>query len=358
MQPLKESIKKYLPAIAFFAGFFWDALTIGRRVNASDLLILSAYLIAAIPIIMWLVKKTDQLANNAAATTIANHPLELDSNWKARLPYLLLQFLFGSLFCALFILYFKSSSHITAFVWSLGLGALLVANEFLETHYKRFTLIWTLFGFCLILLLNFVIPYVLGSVHWVWFYISVILAVVATNSLKLKISPHLGRIGPTYLVAIVISSAYVLDVIPPVPLVTRDIEVGTKLEKIDGKYVLQQDKAPLWIFWRSTLNSVHINPGDKVYCISSVFAPAGLEAKLYHRWQFYDEKKGWVTMSRIGFALAGGRNNGFRGYTFKQNVAYGQWRVKVETENERTIAIHKFVLESNDDNQRKILKKI
>jgi hypothetical protein len=352
------AIKKYLPALAFFAGFIWDAVTIGRGVNASDLWLLSGYLIATIPIIIWLVKRADLLQNNAAETTLANSiPLE-DAHWKTRLPYMLLQFLFGSLFCALFILYFKSSSHLTAIGWSLGLGVLLVANEFLETAYRRFTLIWTLFGFCSILLLNFVLPYVIGSVHWVWFFISIILAVIITQSLKLKISSHLGNIYPTYVVAVLIASVYVLDVIPPVPLVKKDIEVGTKLVKVSGEYVLQQDKAPPWVFWRNTLDTVHINPGDKVYCLSAVFAPAGLEAKLYHRWQFYDENKGWLTMSRIGFALAGGRNNGFRGYTFKQNVAYGQWRVIVETENERTIAVYKFVLKSNDDNQQKVLKAI
>lgn len=351
-------IKKYIPVVAFFAGFIWDALTIGRSVNASDLWILSAYLIGAIPIISWLVKRANLLQNNAAETTLATSIPLADAHWKTRLPYTLLQFLFGSLFCALFILYFKSSSHLSAIAWSIGLGVLLVANEFLETAYRRFTLIWTLFGFCSILLLNFVLPYVIGSVHWVWFFISIILAVLGTQALKLKISAHLGNIYPTYIVAFLIASVYVLDVIPPVPLVKKEIEVGTKLVKVDNEYVLQQDKAPPWVFWRSNLESVHINPGDKVYCVSAVFAPAGLEAKLYHRWQFYDETKGWITMSHIGFDLTGGRNNGFRGYTFKQNVSYGRWRVKVETENERTIAVHEFTLKSNDNHQRKTLRAI
>ena len=149
-----------------------------------------------------------------------------------------------------------------------------------------------------------------------------------------------------------------LDVIPPVPLVIKDIQVGIKIEKIDNTYVLQQDKAPKWRFWKSTLNSVHILPGDKVYCISSVFAPTNLKTRLYHNWQVHDKKQGWQTMSRIGFDLAGGRNKGYRGYTYKQNVTYGLWRVKVETENGRTISVHEFTINSDKTHQRKVLKVI
>jgi len=55
-------------------------------------------------------------------------------------PYLLLQFFFGGLFPPV-IFYFKSSS-ICPHVLALGLGGLLVANEFLEDRYRRFTLTW------------------------------------------------------------------------------------------------------------------------------------------------------------------------------------------------------------------------
>jgi hypothetical protein len=46
----------------------------------------------------------------------------------------------------------------------------------------------------------------------------------------------------------------------------------------------------------------------------------------------------------MGFALSGGRNGGFRGYTYKQNIQSGEWRVKVQTENERTLTVYHFNL--------------
>jgi hypothetical protein len=343
-------LKDFFPTFAFFAGFIWDALTIGKRVNASDLWMLSAYLVATIPIIWWMVKKA------SLASQLAIVDDESTTQWKIRLPYMAIQFLFGSLFSALFILYFKSSSHLSAIIWSIGLGALLVANEYLEVAYKRFTLTWTLFGFCAILLLNFVVPFVVGSVHAIWFFISTSIAVLATRFIKLKVCPQFGNITPTYIVAAVITLAYVFDVIPPVPLVKRDIQVGTHFEKAAGEYRVLQDKAPWWIFWRSTLNSVHISAGEQVYCVSAIFAPRGLEARLYHNWQYYDANAGWVTKSRIGFGLAGGRDNGFRGYTFKQNMAFGEWRVNVETENGRTVATHEFSVIKDMSSQEKIPK--
>lgn len=181
------------------------------------------------------------------ALQVQQVPLAL-SNLRIRLPYLLLQFLYGSVFSALFILYFKSASHLTALVWSIGLAGLLIANEFFEHAYRRFTLTWTLFSFCTILLFNFVIPYAIGSVSAIWFFLSVALAVMMTHFLKTAIAEREGKIWPTYALAGVLVVAYIVDVIPPVPLVKRDIQVGTQLEKTALSYRLLQDAAPFGSF--------------------------------------------------------------------------------------------------------------
>lgn len=351
----------FFPAIFFFGGFAWDALTIGRNVAAQDLYIFGAYLLAA-GLILYVIGRPGYILADTAnlpewlGKLYARFHLS-NLHWP-NFPYFLLQFIFGNLLSSLFILYFKSSSHWLAWLMSLLLGVLLVANEYLEDEYKRFTLSWALFGFCAMLLCNFALPFLLGSIHPIWFYLSTLLGAGAAHWLYKNTPNHFGSIAPVWLIAAALMLAYVVDMIPPVPLVKRDIQVGTHFEKVAGEYRVLQDKAPWWIFWRSTLNSVHIKDGEPVYCVSAVFAPSGLEAKLYHNWQHYDANKGWVTASRIGFNLAGGRNNGFRGYTFKQNVVYGEWRVKVETENARTIAVHEFMIEKNGDNQPKIPKAI
>ena len=115
--------------------------------------------------------------------------------------------------------------------------------------------------------------------------------------------------------------------------------------------LLSVEHAPWYKPWRLLSNDLHVSEGNRVYCVSTVFAPSGVSAMLYHRWEHYDEKQGWQSASRIGFGLSGGRNGGFRGYTYKQNIQSGQWRVKVETENGRTLTVYHFNLdtESADD---------
>lgn len=349
-----ERARRALPAVAFFGGFLWDAFTLGRSVGSSDLWILSGYLALAATI-LWFLGRREALA--AVQTTTANitEPLAQTATtsqvaaadqpwWRESGPYLLLQFCFGGLFSALFIFYFKSSSHFLALMLALALGGLLVANEFLEDRYRRFTLTWALFGLCAMLLLNFVVPHVVGSIASIWFFLSTLAGAGLAHGLRLKTPGQPGRIKPVWTIAVGLLLAYWVDAIPPVPLVTRDIAVGHILERTAGEYRLQQELTPWWLFWRKTESQIHLSSGERLYCVSAIFAPAGLSTRLVHHWQYHDEKAGWQTRSRIGFSLAGGRQGGYRGYSYKQNLTPGEWRVLVETEDGRTVTVHDFRL--------------
>lgn len=339
-----ESLKRALPAVAFFGGFLWDALTLGRSVGTMDLWILAVYLAGAGGLLWFLGKRQLALSSVSVIPAEAGQAEEEAPWWRASGPYFLLQFLFGGLFSALFIFYFKSSSHFLAFVWALALGVLLVANEFLEDRYRRFTLTWALFGLCAMLLLNFVVPHVVGGISSIWFVLSTLAGAGLAHWLHLKTPGQPGRIHPVWVIAAGLLLAYFLDVIPPVPLVKKDIAVGHALAKANGDYVLRQEKTPWWVFWRRISKELHVQPGERIYCVSAVFAPRGLDTRLYHRWSRYDADRGWVTTSHIGFGLSGGREGGYRGYTWKQNLAPGEWKVSVETENGRTVAVHRFEL--------------
>ena len=338
-------LRAYLPVLAFFGGFSWDALTIGRSVTPLDLWLLSGYLACAAVILWWLGYRRHALVATASEDVpqiAESRSPSFLSSWWDRAPYLLLQFLFGGLFSALFILYFQSSSHLAAMLWSLGLGGLLVANEFIDGKYSRFTLTWALFGLCAMLLFNFLLPFMVGSISMVWFYLSTLAGAGLTHWLRKKTPGCPGRAAPVWVIAAMLAVAYPLDMIPPVPLVKRDIQVGRNFARVADEYRLTLEKAPRWVFWRDLSHEVHLAPGERLYCVSSVFAPGGLSTRLYHRWEHYDPFRGWVTVSRMGFGLFGGRDGGFRGYTYKQEVAPGQWRVNVETENGHTVVVHAF----------------
>src|SRR4051812_24794510 len=179
-----SKLKAAFPAIAFFGGFLWDAATLGRQIQSSDLWILLAYLVASGGLLIWMGRKGSLHRKIGGGDTgempIEGHPAEAKKfsfpgvlkMIREEGPTFSLQFCFGGMFSALVIFYFLSSSYLPGFFLVAGLVALLGLNEFLESQYHRFTLTWTLFGVCAILFLNFALPHVFSSIHWIWFYVS------------------------------------------------------------------------------------------------------------------------------------------------------------------------------------------
>jgi len=347
----KQKISHYFPALFFAGGFVWDGITIGRKVASSDLAIFAVYLFLA-GLVLYLISRP-VLINSESE----RFPKVLQKLADSKIPYNFLQFLFGSLLSALFFLYFKSSSHWMAWLLPVLLAILLVANEFLVNEYRRFTLSWALFGFCAMLLFNFALPFLLGSIWSVWFYLSTLLGAALAYFLYAKSPSQIGTIQPVGLIAVLLMLAYSIDMIPPVPLVKRDMLVAYDIKKVDASYYLTQQQSPWWNIWQKTSNDLVLNPNQKIVCFSSIFAPQGLKTKLFHRWQIYSKKHGWQTQSNIGFEVNGGRDGGYRGYTFKQNISAGEWRVLVETENGNTIAMHNFTLKEGQEAPQTIVFK-
>jgi hypothetical protein len=341
VQSLKRTCSHYFPALFFAGGFAWDAITIGRKVMASDLLIFATYLIIA-GLVLFLMSRPAVVAGDAEKL-----PTRLQAFVASNLPYASLQFLFGSLLSALFFLYFKSSSHGLAWAMSALLAVLLVANEFMVNKYRRFTLSWALFGFCAMLLFNFALPFLLGSVWPIWFYLSTLCGAALAYFLYAKTPQRLGSIQPVGLIAGLLMLAYSFDVIPPVPLVKRDMVIAYDIQKVESHYLITLQRSPWWNAWQKTSNHLTLLPDQKIFCFSSIFAPQGLKTRLFHRWQILQKTRQgntWLTQSYIGFDVTGGRDGGYRGYTYKQNIRAGEWRVIVETASGKTIASHRFTL--------------
>jgi hypothetical protein len=234
----------------------------------------------------------------------------------------------------------------------------LVANEFLEDHYHRFTLTWALFGTCAILFLNFALPHVMGSIHAIWFFLSTA-AGVALTSIARRLCPRArGSLWPTYTVALGLAGLYLLNAIPPVPLVKKNVSICRNLERTEGTYTAEIEDPPVWAPWRFSETRVRQRAGEKIFCFTSIFAPKGLHATLYHKWRYHDPKQGWTETSRIGFPIFGGRAEGFRGYTYKRNLAPGKWEVRLETEAGRVLGTIRFRCEATADTAMQVKKVI
>ncbi len=337
--------RRLYPVVAFFGGFIVDALTLGKRVRVLDFWQLGAYLAGAAVFILWLAwRDAREKEPPLPAADLKGHVARF--RWQA--PYLLVQFFFGSIFSALFILYFKSSGHFGAWITAAALGALLVANEFAGDRYgRRFTLTWALFALNAILLLNFVLPHLAGSLDPRWFYASTLAGVMTATVVYWLAPGRPGRIGPAWGVAVSLLAAWNLGMIAPVPLVSRDIAVGHDFVQTEGRFLLSVEQPPRWQFWRDQAATVHVEEGGRLYGVTAVFAPLGVTAYLEHRWEVFGDD-GWRLIYRNLFRSTGGRERGFRGYSWVLNPEPGEWRFSVATQDGRVISVLPIRVERGD----------
>jgi DUF2914 family protein len=201
------------------------------------------------------------------------------------------------------------------------------------------------------------LPHALGSIHPVWFFISTAAGVSLVFLLK-RLSPKArGSTWPIVGAALALVLLFLVNAIPPVPLVKKRMAICRGLEHVDGKYIGEMEKQPFWSLWRKSESVVRRRSGEKVFCFTSIFLPTAIHTTLYHRWRFEDPKTDdWVEAPRIGFPIHGGRRDGFRGYTYKQNMAPGRWEVRVETESGRVLSTIHFRVEASADSTMEFKK--
>jgi hypothetical protein len=61
-------------------------------------------------------------------------------------------------------------------------------------------------------------------------------------------------------------------------------------------------------------------------------------------WSRRIDSAGWKVSDRIAFEISGGREGGYRGYTRKQTITPGKWRVEVETDRGQILGTIDFTV--------------
>jgi len=144
------------------------------------------------------------------------------------------------------------------------------------------------------------------------------------------------------IVYFLINIFYVFNVIPPVPLVLKSGGVYHSISwQADHYLALGEKRSFLDFFTQYPL--YHRVPGEPVYVAVAVYAPAALSTTIVHDWQYYNEKASkWQSVTKVPVAIVGGRENGYRSYSVKQNVVTGFWRVDIKTATNKVIGRLKF----------------
>lgn len=339
--------QKYLPVIFFMCGFIWDTLTLGRIDRLYDRIILSTYMISL-------------------STCLYLYNVADDGKWKETffekyekyLP-LAIQFFLGGL-CSAYVIYFSRSVSLTkTLFFFIILVVLLFANELLKKRISNKYLQFSAYFFMNFTFFTFFIPVLIKQMSSYIFIISGIISLTTTvlliafiysvsPSTQAEISKRktLGLIVGIY---IMINSFYYFNLIPPVPLALDTGLAAHHVERVNGDYEITYQSEVWYKFWRNNNLTYTQIPNTNVYVFTSIFAPTALEKTVAHHWQWKNTQTGkWETADRIGYQITGGRDDGYRGFTFKSNIREGKWKVEVITEEGHVIGVVRFDVEMGE----------
>jgi len=265
----------------------------------------------------------------------------------------LLGFCLGTLLNLYTLFFFKSSSLLVSFFFMLVIVALLLANEFGPFQRLGLPFKSALLGLCLLSFSAAVVPMIFGQVSTRVFLVSMAVGCLPMLALAAGIrrrSPERfpavrqQMLVPFGLMLVVFLGAYLLRVIPPVPLSIPFIGVYHAVERTQDAYRLSHER-PIWAFWRNGDQQFRAQPGDRVYVFFRVFSPGSFADEVNMRW-FHREQRGWALQDSIPIKILGGRAEGFRGYGFKSKYQPGAWKVHIETTDGREIGRVYFDVEA------------
>lgn len=336
-RPTLRLAEKGAGTVAFLLGSLYDALTLRRVDQLVDNLILVTYLLLLGGL---LVIEQRLRAGKPAAAWMQRH---------RKTVHFGAQFLFGGLFSAYVIFYFKSANGVGAMVFVLLLTALLLVNEFLDEGLRAEPLRLALYYLCAFSLLLFFLPVVTGWPGPGLFLAAGVVAFLLSMLVAWGIHGRApARLGPRALLFVSVFAGLgaldLLGLIPPVPLALMEAGTFHDVSRVNGGYALTYQE-PGWLrAFDDDDSTFHYRPGDKAWCFTAVFAPNGMGTEIWHRWERYDAEQGWMETDRIRFDLKGGRAEGYRGYTRKASLSPGAWRVVVETARGREIGRVRFLV--------------
>jgi hypothetical protein len=129
-------------------------------------------------------------------------------------------------------------------------------------------------------------------------------------------------------------------------LVLTDAGVYHQVKRVGADYqVAQEDEPPEWQALFGTHAIMHVQKGARLYLYNSVFAPRGLRTRIVHDWQWLQPGTGWVSQQRISVPIEGGREDGYRYFTYKSAPRPGQWQVNIMTGDGRSVGRVRFGVE-------------
>lgn len=334
LQKIKNWYGKYEVRLGYFSlllGFFVDSLTLTRIDRLRDIIWIASHIfIASVAIIL--------------INKFSNYP-------KGRFwAKLVLQFAFGGLLSACVIFYFRGATLISNWPFILILIFAFIGNEFLKKHFEKLAFQIAFLFFCVFSFSIFFIPIMLNQIGDMifllsgliaLFYISLLVLIFYNNTRERFKQSGRWIFGSILGVYALVNILYFTNLIPPIPLMLKDVGAYYNVSKINGDYVLT---GPANTFWnRHSIRPKVLEIGKSVYVYNSIYSPANFNLPIVHEWQHYDDVENkWVTTRKINLSIKGGRADGWRTYSTSNASQIGKWRVNIRTTSGSVIGRVRF----------------
>lgn len=360
MTGLKERVFNYYEKnetkidIAFFlGGFVFDVVTLSEIDDSLSILQQLVYLLTTGSILYY------EFLEPFGVVQI--HP-RLQKIWNYR--QLIFHFLLGSLLSVYSLFFLKSSSFFSSVFFVLLLMVLMIANELKTVQKSKINIKIALHLICVFSFFSMIIPVILGFVGTLPFALALFATLVylyGTFRLLQKKIPDpkvlmIQLVSPGAVVIGLFFLFYLIGWIPPVPLSVQNMGIYHNIEKSNGQFVLSHEN-PWWKFWHNGDQSFLARPGDKIYFFAKIFCPGRFSDLVVLHWYYKDPRWGWKSTDRIPMQVSGGRRNGYRGFAIKQNYSPGEWRVSVETTDQREIGRLYFEVEPSQNQAERIFER-
>ena len=334
-----RTYERHLSALAMAGGFAFDSYAFGRIDRPMTQAVFISYLAAA------------------GASIALLHRLESGSVPPKPRDHAILvavtQFSLGALLSGFCVFYIRSASLASSWPFLLFMAAIFIGNEYFRAYASRLVFAALIFFFSLYSYAVLLVPLTLARIGGVPFLISGGVAVVvffAYIQLLAFMGHHRYRAarrqiaGGMLAITALLNLFYFTRVFPPLPLVLSDAGIYHSVKKLGGGYqVVSEEEPSRWRALFGTIPVLHMMPGEKLYLYSAVFAPDRFATNIQHRWEWRDPKtKDWMLQQTNAFAIQGGREDGYRGYSFHSAPKAGEWRVNIATLDGRALGRMRF----------------
>lgn len=338
-----ERYENHISSLALVFGFILDNLSLGRVDALADKLVLTIYLVLAGLCILLLTACEEGLIKESVP---------------GRLHFwfmFAMQFALGGLFSAFVVFYTRSATFESSWPFLTLLFLYFLGNEIWKKYYSRLNVRLSVFFFALLSYATIVIPTIFNSIErWVFVvstliativYIVFVLIIRIVSEKRYELLKWRVRMSAIVVLGL-LNLFYFLNIIPPLPLLLKDIGVYHDLKKKgDGGYFVEVEESSAWYDYFRSKKIFHRFAGEPIYVLTAVYSPVDLNTTVIHNWQKYNEEtSSWIDQSNVVVPIKGGRQDGYRLYSLKQSAVPGLWRVNVVTEDNRLIGRIKFEL--------------